>query len=225
MSQRPDPQIYVVHNEVDPGSNYHCEALSGCFPEAESIDYPAGERVPLSRADGVVLSGSTAGVYEADTHCWIREQEALVRELVSREIPTLGVCFGHQIVNTALGGTVEHLGTEAALVEVQLTDTDLFVGLDPVVVSLHGDQVIEVGTGLEVIAAADHAPVFGTRHRTAPMWTVQFHPEITVDLRDRLSADFDWDERGYDFESVVGDPVFENFNRFVTEHHRERLRA
>jgi len=209
------PNCYVVRTEPDPDNEYHCDALASWFPEATEVDFVAGERVPLSDADGVVLTGSTAGVYEADEHPWIAEQEALVRELVDREIPTLGVCFGHQVVNSALGGTVEAVGTTAALVEAELDDDPIFDGVEPVVVSLHGDAVTESGEGLEPIASADHARLFGTRHRTAPLWTVQFHPEIAAEHRERLTERFDWDERRFSFEDVTPGRVFENFERLA----------
>ncbi len=222
MSEDTDVTIHVVRNEVDPSHEYHCDALADRFPEAETIDYPDGERVPIGETDGVVLTGSTAGVYESNEYDWIAEQETLVRDLVEREIPLLGVCFGHQIVNTALGGVVEHVGTEAALVEAELATDPIFADVDPVVVSLHGDEVIEVGEGLEVIAAADHAPLFGTRHRSAPVRTVQFHPEITADLRQQLLADFQWEEREFSFEDVHAESVFENFRKLVNEHRDRR---
>lgn len=204
-------ELYVVRSEVDADCEYHCDALAAEFPTAEEVDFVAGERVPLDEADGVILTGSTAGVYEADRRPWIAEQEALVRGLVDREIPTLGVCFGHQVANSALGGTVERIGTTAALVEATLADDPLFDGVGPTVVSLHGDAVTELGDGMEVIASADHASAFGTRHRTAPLWTVQFHPEIDVSHRDRLVEDFDWESRGRSFEDVTAGRVFENF--------------
>jgi GMP synthase (glutamine-hydrolysing) len=204
-------ELYVVRSEVDADCEYHCDALAAEFPTAEKVDFVAGERVPLDEADGVILTGSTAGVYEADRRPWIAEQEALVRELVDREIPTLGVCFGHQVANSALGGTVERIGTTAALVEATLADDPLFDGVGPAVVSLHGDAVTELGDGMEVIASADHASAFGTRHRTAPLWTVQFHPEIDASHRDRLVEDFDWESRGRSFEDVTAGRVFENF--------------
>jgi len=207
--------VYVVRSEVDPDCEYHCDALAAAFPAAETVDFVAGERVPLDEADGVVLSGSTAAVYEAESRPWIAEQEALVRELVDREIPTLGVCFGHQVVNSALGGRVEAVGTTAGLVEAALDDDPLFEGVDPVVVSLHGDAVTELGEGMEVIASADHADVFGTRHRTAPLWTVQFHPEITAAHRDRIAAEFDWDPGRHSFGDVDTGRVFENFRALV----------
>jgi GMP synthase (glutamine-hydrolysing) len=209
------PDLYVVRNEVDADCEYHCDALAAGFPTAEEVDFVAGERVPLDRADGVVLTGSTAGVYEADERPWIAEQEAFVRELVDRRVPTLGVCFGHQVANSALGGTVEAVGTTAALVEATLADDPLFEGVGPAVVSLHGDAVTELGSGMAVIASADHARVFGTRHESAPLWTVQFHPEITASHRDRLAEEFDWDQRGRSFDDVTAGRIFENFRALV----------
>lgn len=207
--------LYVVRNEVDDGCVYHCDALASRFPTADAVDFVADERVPLDGADGVVLTGSTAAVYEADRHPWIGEQEAFVRALVERGIPTLGVCFGHQVANSALGGTVEHVGTTATLVEATLADDPLFDGVDPVVVSLHGDAVVEPGSGMEIIASAPHADVFGTRHRTAPLWTVQFHPEITAAHRDRLVEDFDWEPSSFSFADVTAGRLFENFASIV----------
>lgn len=209
--------LYVVRNEVASDCEYHCDALASRFPTAEEVDFVAGERVPLADADGVVLTGSTAGVYEADRHQWIAEQEAFVRELVERNIPTLGVCFGHQVVNSALGGTVEHVGTTATLVSASLADDPLFDGVDPVVVSLHGDVVTEPGDRMEVIASADHARVFGTRHRTAPLWTVQFHPEITAAHRHHLVEDFEWDTGPHSFGDVTAASVLENFESIVSD--------
>ncbi|MGQ3329338.1 MULTISPECIES: type 1 glutamine amidotransferase [Halorubrum] len=211
------PDLYVVRSEVNPDCEYHCDALASRFPTATEIDFVAGERVPLDEADGVVLTGSTAGVYEAESRPWIADQEALVRELVDREIPTLGVCFGHQVVNSALGGTVEEVGTTATLVEASLDDDPLFDGVDPVVVSLHGDAVTELGAGMEAIASADHARIFGSRHRTAPLWTVQFHPEITAEHRETLREQFDWAPERFSFDDVTPGQVFENFEALVAE--------
>jgi GMP synthase (glutamine-hydrolysing) len=212
--------LYVVRSEVDADCVYHCDAVASHLSTAEEIDFVAGERVPLDDADGVVLTGSTAAVYEADSHPWIGELEAFVRELVEREVPTLGVCFGHQVANSAFGGTVEHVGTTARLVEVTFANDPLFDGVDPVVVSLHGDAVVEPGEGMEVIASAAHAEVFGTRHRTAPLRTVQFHPEITAAHRDRLVEDFGWEEPRFSFDDVTAERIFGNFERLVADSKR-----
>jgi GMP synthase (glutamine-hydrolysing) len=159
------PDIAVVRNEVDDDYEYHCDALASYLPEAREVDFPAGERLEPGDVDGVVLSGSTAGVYEADDRPWIRDQERLVRELVEREIPTLGVCFGHQVANRALGGTVRHEGMVARLVAVTFPPDPLFEGVAPVVAATHGDVVTEPGDGMAVIASTDYYRAFGTRHR------------------------------------------------------------
>jgi len=211
------PTLYVVRSEPDSDQEYHCDALSAAFPAAPEVEFVAGETVPLDDADGVVLSGSTAGVYEADRRAWIGRQEALVRNLVDREIPTLGVCFGHQIANSALGGAVEPVETTEGLVDADFDDDPLFDGVSPPVVSLHGDQVTEPGAGMAVTASADHAPVFATCHRSAPLWTVQFHPELTGAHRERLVEKDDWDPGRFSFEDLTAPAVFENFRRLAAE--------
>jgi GMP synthase (glutamine-hydrolysing) len=208
--------LYLVRNEVDTSCDFHCDALAARFPTAEEIDFVAGERVPLDEAAGIVLTGSTAAVYETESNPWIADMETLVEEAVEREIPTLGVCFGHQVVNTALGGTVEHIGEVATLVDVTLGDDPLFAGVDSVVAALHSDAVVDSGDSLEPIASAPHARVFATRHRSAPLWTVQFHPEFTSAHRAQLVEDFGWEEQRHSFEDVNTGRLLENFRTLLT---------
>ncbi|MFP8958228.1 type 1 glutamine amidotransferase [Natrialbaceae archaeon A-CW3] len=210
-----DPTILVVRNEVDDEYAYHCDALASYIPNALECDFPAGDRPSLESVDGVLLTGSTAGVYEVDDRPWIADQESLVRDLLEREIPTLGVCFGHQVVNSALGGTVEARDTTTQLVTADLADDPLFDGVEPVFPAVHGDIVTEPGDELELIASASYYPAFATRHREAPLWTTQFHPEFTADLRDRLEADFGWTETEHDFAELNATRVFENFRKLV----------
>jgi len=213
-----DQTVLVVRNEVDPDAEYHEEALLAQFDDPVVARYPDGDSPSLDGVDAVVLTGSTAGVYEADDHPWMDDEMALVAELVDRRIPTLAVCFGHQLVNAALGGTVEHVGTTATLVDVELADDPLFDGVESVVPAVHGDAVTEAGDGLGVVASADHCEVFGTRHRDAPLWTVQFHPEFTAAYRDRLVADFGWADGAHAFDDVDATRVYENFLRLAADH-------
>ena len=212
-----DQTVLVVRNEVDPDAEYHEEALLAQFDEPVVVRYREGEEPTLDGVDAVVLTGSTAGVYQADEHPWMDDEMALVDELVEREIPTLAVCFGHQLVNAALGGRVEHVGTTATLVDVEFDDDPLFDGVESVVPAVHGDAVTEPGDGLDVVASAEHCRVFGTRHRDAPLWTVQFHPEFTAAYRDRLVADFGWEDGDHGFDGVDATRVYENFLRLAAE--------
>jgi GMP synthase (glutamine-hydrolysing) len=200
--------------EVDLDCAYHCDALAGRFPEADEYDLTTrGADGALCGVDAAVISGSTAGVYEDDEHGWIADARTVARRLVGRGVPTLGVCFGHQLVNDALGGRVEHQGVRAGLAGAEFGDDPLFEGVPPVVTAIHGDVVVEAGRGMEPVASVEDYPypLFATRHREAPVWTVQFHPELTAEHRERLVEDFGWTEGERSFAEVDGDPVFENF--------------
>ncbi len=210
--------LLLLDNEPDPEKRYHVEALRDHLPEHEVYAYTKkGGQPDLDGVDGVVISGSTAGVYEDDDHPWIRDQRAFVRRLVDEEMPTLGVCFGHQIVNDALGGTVEHRGMRAGFVETDLADDPLFDGVESVVPAVHGDYVTELGEGMEPIGSEPDYPLFASRHETAPVRTVQYHPEFTADLENYLTEQFDWDGSGHSFEDCTADRTYRNFERLVAD--------
>ncbi|WP_323676204.1 type 1 glutamine amidotransferase [Halorubellus sp. PRR65] len=211
------PRVVVCRNEVDPAHAYHCDALAASIPEAVELDYAAGERPDLAELDAVVLTGSTAGVYEADAHPWMHSQMALVETLVEHEIPTLAVCFGHQLVNAALGGRVEADETTARLVDVEFAADPLFEGVTPVVPAVHGDAVVEPAPAMDVVASTDYYDAFATRHRSAPLWTTQFHPEFTAAHRDRLAADYGWTDGEHSFADVNAGRVYANFTRIVAD--------
>ena len=210
--------LLVLENEVDPAYRYFVPAMREHLPATQVHDVVAdGARPDLDGVDGVIIAGSTAGVYEADAHAWMAEEAALVRELVETGVPTLGVCFGHQLVNEALGGRVEHRGLTAELVDASLADDPLLEGVGPVLPALHGDHVVEAGDGLEPLVEAPHCPRFGTRHRDAPVWTVQFHPEFTRSLLPRIREDFGWSGPPEAFEAVSAHRVLGNFARLARE--------
>ena len=104
------------------------------------------------------------------------------------EIPTLGVCLGHQAIGEAYGGRV----VRAARVMHGKTSfvthggTHLFTGLpSPLEVMRYHSLVVEPGTlpaQLEVVARAadDPSEVHAVRHRSHPVYGVQFHPESVL---------------------------------------------
>jgi len=202
--------ILVLENEVDPEERYLVDEITRYLPESEVYDYAwEGGDPDLTGVDGVVLGGSTAGVYEEDDHGWIRQQKDFVRELVELRVPTLGICFGHQIVNEALGGTVEHTGVRRAnLARAELGDDPLFEGVSPTVPVLHSDKVVETGGGLETVASAGYYDNFATRHTDAPVWTVQYHPEFTPRVKHLGNG---WTENHLSFEESTATRTLTNF--------------
>ncbi len=56
-------------------------------------------------ADFWLITGSSFGVY--DNLIWIADLKNFVQEVIENKVPLLGVCFGHQILAEAMGGSVE----------------------------------------------------------------------------------------------------------------------
>jgi anthranilate synthase/aminodeoxychorismate synthase-like glutamine amidotransferase len=104
------------------------------------------------------------------------------------EIPTLGVCLGHQAIGEAYGGRVVRAGRvmhgKTSLVDH--SGTHLFVGLPtPLEVMRYHSLVVEAESlpaELEVLARASDDPseLHAVRHREHPVYGVQFHPESVL---------------------------------------------
>jgi len=100
-------------------------------------------------------------------------------------IPTLGVCLGHQAIGEAYGGRVvraRHVMHGKAST-VRHDGTGLFDGLPtPLSVMRYHSLIVEresFPSELEVLAVSTEDPteIHALRHRTHPVWGVQFHPE------------------------------------------------
>jgi anthranilate synthase component 2 len=111
----------------------------------------------------------------------------LVQRAALEGVPLLGVCLGHQAIGEAFGGAVVRADRlmHGKGGEVTHRDPDLFAGLpDPLTVMRYHSLVVSPSgfpAELEITAwSTDRGPgdeVMALRHRTAPMWGVQFHPE------------------------------------------------
>ncbi len=104
------------------------------------------------------------------------------------DLPLLGVCLGHQAIGQAYGGRVVRAGRVMHGKTSALTHdgTGLFAGLPaPLTVMRYHSLVVapdSLPAGLEVTARAidDPAEIHAVRHRTHPVWGVQFHPESVL---------------------------------------------
>lgn len=210
--------MLVLKAEFDEDSTFHTEALAEAFPSADQYDIRSGEELPdPATLEGVVITGSSAGVYETELHPEIENLLAFVRAAKAAKTPVLGVCFGHQLINAALGGTVEPGEPAHRLVQFNADADPLFSGVTPIITALHGDYVTEPGKDMRVIAQTDYCPIFGTRHETAPIWSIQGHPELEAKHRKQMAESMGWTATEFSFEQVNASRIFENFQRIVTE--------
>jgi len=101
------------------------------------------------------------------------------------EVPTLGVCLGHQAIGEAYGGRVVRAKRlmHGKTSNIAHDGTGLFAGVpSPLEVMRYHSLVIEAESlpdELEVIArdVDDPTEIHAVRHSAHPVWGVQFHPE------------------------------------------------
>ncbi|MEX1186899.1 MAG: glutamine-hydrolyzing GMP synthase [Gemmatimonadaceae bacterium] len=126
--------------------------------------------------DGIILSGGPSSVYG--------EGAPLIDKALLDVAPVLGICYGMQVIAHVSGGEVKRGGKrEYGRAEMTVTDADtLFSGFDegePVTVWMsHGDHVEQPPPEFTVIATSRSNPVTAFRHRSKPIFGVQFHPEV-----------------------------------------------
>lgn len=102
----------------------------------------------------------------------------------SGKIPILGVCLGHQAIGHAFGGKIVRAKTlmHGKTSRIKHDGKGVFTGLsNPFVATRYHSLVIEKSTCpdcLDVTALSeDDGEIMGVKHKTLPVWGVQFHPE------------------------------------------------
>ncbi|MFC1409702.1 aminodeoxychorismate synthase component I [Streptacidiphilus sp. N1-12] len=149
--------------------------VTGDEPTVLSNDDPHWRPGMLAGFDAVVLSPGPGRPDRA-------EDFGLCTELVEHgELPTLGVCLGHQGMAHLHGGTVARAPepVHGRVEQVHHRGQDLFAGLPTpfAAVRYHSLTVTGLPPELEPTAWTADGLLMGLRHRYRPQWGVQFHPE------------------------------------------------
>jgi GMP synthase (glutamine-hydrolysing) len=148
------------------------------------VDATKGEEPRVDEVSALVVTGSPASVTSREP--WILEAERALRAFVASGSPTLGICFGHQLLAQALGGDVvkNPRGREIGTVTLDVLEADpLFEGAPRrfSVNTSHMDSAGRLPEGARVVARSEldpHGAVrFGER-----AWGVQFHPEFDGEI-------------------------------------------
>jgi GMP synthase-like glutamine amidotransferase len=167
--------------------------------------------------DAVVCSGSRRNVSIWEK--WMGPSATLMEASSTSGIPTLGICFGHQLLCYSLGGKVERASTKSSGIwDLELTNTGKNDELltshirsdSPIsVLYTHQDHVSSISERCIILAKTTHNKITAIRvnddtGNSMPAWGLQFHPEVT---KKRIKRAF---EGGHITE--------EEYNSFKGEH-------
>ncbi len=121
----------------------------------------------------------------------------LVRAFADRRVPILGVCLGHQCIAHTFGAAVvvNHRMMHGKTSPILHNGQELFEGMpNPFNATRYHSLVARrdsIPDTLEVTAWTAEDEVMGLRHRSLPIWGVQFHPEsILTENGRQLLANF-----------------------------------
>jgi GMP synthase (glutamine-hydrolysing) len=237
-------RILVVQHEADgpPAHVGRWLVEAGCLLDVRR-PY-VGEALPddLDAHDGLLVLGGAMGAHDDARHWWLEPTKDLIRAAAAAELPTWGICLGHQLAAAALGGVSKRNpnGQQIGLLEVGWTREaadDPLLASAPAAprrgVQWNYDVVDPLPEGATVLAATPAGEVQAARFGPA-MWGLQMHPEVdqtivhawlTDDERTALA------DRGLDADGILADieaaraeldgawqPVTEGFARLVHRH-------
>ncbi|HEY6233368.1 MAG TPA: glutamine-hydrolyzing carbamoyl-phosphate synthase small subunit [Pyrinomonadaceae bacterium] len=143
----------------------------GCRVTVVPASTPAAEVIGL-RPDGVFLSNGPGDPAS------MNREVGQIKELLSATLPTFGICFGHQLLGRAFGGstfklTFGHRGGNQPVQEL---------GDGSVEITSHNHGFAVQADSLPADVEVTHINlndrcVEGMRHKTLPVFSVQYHPE------------------------------------------------
>ena len=183
------PRVLVVQHEADDpihlmGTWMDGVDLTTCHPYD-------GDSVPPSMDgyDGLVVMGGAMGALDDQKAPWLPAVRELIRQASAAEVPTLGICLGHQLCAVALGGEimVNPQGRQLGLLDVGWTaaavDDELMAGLVAGRRAMHwnDDIVTRLPDGATRLATASTGEVQAARHAPS-VWGIQWHPEVDEEL-------------------------------------------
>lgn len=153
----------------------------------------------------VIIGGSSHFVREITTLPWAEPLMTFIRRRVEGQMPTLGICFGHQLMTHALGGSVEEMahGRDFGVLPIRQTaqaaDHVLFRDIPEIFHAnvSHGDHVREVPLNARVLASSDTCSVEAAEFAPS-VYGVQFHPEYSPEMMMELALSRIVDEASRD---------------------------
>ena len=157
------------------------------------IALPSTDLSVFENCKGIVFSGGPSSVYD-------EKVPEFNSEILNLDIPILGLCYGHYIVQLGYNGKVGKADVGefgfAQLTLNQQVKSPLFEGIEPVqqVWMSHQDGVLAMGEGFEVVGSTKDCPYAALQNLSKKRFSLQCHCEVK--------------------DTPCGNQIFENFAKY-----------
>jgi GMP synthase (glutamine-hydrolysing) len=174
----------------------------GCYSDIVHSDINIEE---LKSSKGIILSGGPQNISENDSL-------KIDPEILSLNIPILGICYGHQLITHLLGGTVSRGEVkEYGKAELKISkQNELFkdVSDNGIVWMSHGDYVSKLGNGFEIIGKTNDCNSAAVANFDKKIYGLQFHPEVThsedgMKMLENFAFDICGCEKNWDMKQFI----------------------
>lgn len=211
----------VFHEQHGQYPDMFAALLKPVDPSLEFIVFDAehGELpTDIHQVDAYLITGSRHGVN--DGFPWIAQLEEFVRHLFAAHKKVIGICFGHQLIAKALGGTVIKSPKGWG---VGISQNDLLLQKDWMVPAQsqfnilvsHQDQVVTLPPGAELLAGSDFCPYY-MMQVGSHFFSIQGHPEFTKEYSRDLMVSR---------EDIINEQEFNNGMQSLQLHEDDALIA
>lgn len=164
---------------------YFSDLLSERGHDVDYIDVPSiGVRgIEADSPDLLVILGGPIGAFDDADYPFLAEECQLIKDRLERDLPTLGICLGAQLMARALGARVVPGEKEIGWSPLTLTKAGAASCLRHVaepglsVLHWHGDT-FDLPSGAKLLASTDLCPHQAFSWGTSAL-ALQFHPEVT----------------------------------------------
>lgn len=193
--------LLILHNGTQRSGSDHIAARfrAAGLPVDSFWAYNSEFPATLDGYCGLFLTGSPHGAYEHIP--FIQREHELLQEVAKRPFPTLGICFGSQILASALCGRDQVFRRPSCEVGYKTLPLTPAAATDPLTQQLgpsvhmlvwHNDEIRADHPHMTILASSDQCPNQIWRYRNLPIWGIQGHPELTqADAHHLFTADRD----------------------------------